>query len=356
MTPNPPLTPLVLVEQALLGSLLLDPSRLAELKDSLTPAAFSIAVHSAVFAAIQELPAPDPVEHIAGPAWLDKVLATASSKTRGVDAPYLHTLIQATRGLGHLPAYSTLIADAHARRRLHDRAVHLAGIARDASFPDPVATALRAAEDLRAELDAWSPPTTGVRAPPRPDPPATASQKAVDRAADDELHLIASAVAHPEEAAALRAWIRADEDFTNPIRAGLWKSVTALLSRHAAVDPLTLLCEAQHHGVLADADPRPLLATLSQPAGDLTYWAAQVLSRSVLATADRTGRAIAHYAAEATLTPTQVSLGSHRALAHFDAVRVRWQHVTAPPPAHRETVVARPGPRSTAPRTRTPVR
>ncbi|WP_129287488.1 DnaB-like helicase N-terminal domain-containing protein [Streptomyces sp. GZWMJZ-114] len=351
-TLHPTLTPAFLVEQALLGTLLLDPSRSTELTaDSLTPAMFSTAAHSAIFIAIRTLPAPDPAEHVHSPAWLGDVLEATAALVRGVDLPYLHTLVQATRGPGHLPAYSAIIADAAFRRRLADQATRLARTASEATAPAPVTAVLREADELRTLLDGWAAtPTAHKRALPRSEPPTVTSSD--PQAADEELLLLATAVAHPHEAATLRL---SPHDFTDPSRAALWKSVTAILTRQEMLDPLTLLCEAPHHGVPVDADPRPLLDTLSQPEGRPTHWATQILARALLANASYAGRRIAHYADDPALTPAQVHLGSRRALDHLDSVRDRWHRVTSPPPPPpRREPALQPRPRSTAPRTRAP--
>ncbi|MFC4612900.1 DnaB-like helicase N-terminal domain-containing protein [Streptomyces maoxianensis] len=58
----PPPQPVFYAEQALLGALLLEPQRRDDVS-GLGPDAFSTAAHSALFAAIRSLPAPDPVQH-----------------------------------------------------------------------------------------------------------------------------------------------------------------------------------------------------------------------------------------------------------------------------------------------------
>jgi replicative DNA helicase len=75
-------------EQALLGALLLDPQRLEDVPD-ITADAFSTAQHSALFAAIRSLPAPDPAHHARNTKWLDQVLTAAREHARGLTASYL---------------------------------------------------------------------------------------------------------------------------------------------------------------------------------------------------------------------------------------------------------------------------
>ncbi|AIA06631.1 DnaB-like helicase N-terminal domain-containing protein [Streptomyces noursei] len=353
-TPTPPV---FFAEQALLGALLLEPHRLGEVP-GIGPEAFSTAAHSAVFAAIRSLPAPDPAQHAQNTAWLDKVLACARKQARGLSASYLHTLIQVCPRPRHAPAYARMIEAEHARRTVRTGAQRLGQAAGDRTHPQPVPAALAAADALTDVVDRLaatfpSGPASLPRTPAPAPTPASAHDEAA--AAEEERSLLAAATARPAVIDQMR-WLIAD-DFVHPRNAGLWQAATALAQRHAAVDPVTILWEAQHRGLLTPgAEPAELHRALAAPAaGDPHYWGERVLHRSVLITAHRVAHRIEALTDDSTITPQQLFLGSHRALASLNAVRARWHQATstAPPPPPRASQAparTRAGPpRTTAP-------
>ncbi len=351
----PPPHPVFHVEQALLGALLLEPQRLHDVT-GIGPEAFSTAAHTALFAAIRSLPVPDPVEHAKNTKWLDAVLTAAREHARGLSAPYLHSLIQVCPWPRHAPAYARMIEAEHARRRLATAAQRLIHTARDTSLPQRVATTLDQADALATVVDdiaARFPPHAGSL-PRTPVPPPTTPHD--EEAADEERLLLATATAYPSGIEQMR-WLTPG-DFTHPLHAGLWQCLTTLTRRHAPVDPVTVLWEAQHRGLLAPgADSRELLELLAGPVGSAEHWGERVVQRSVLATAHHIGRVIEAFTDDAATTPYQLVVGSRRALADLSAVGTRWQHATSssPAPANRTgraraTGVPRAGPpRTTAP-------
>lgn len=128
-----------------------------------------------------------------------------------------------------------------------------------------------------------------------------------------------------------------------------------LTRRGTPVDPVTVLWEAQQHGLLnARTVPKELLDLLAVPVGAPEHWGERILQRSVLATAHQAGRHIEAFTDDPATTPYQLVVGSHRALADLSAVRTRWQHATAPEPTRRPartraTAAPRAGPPTTAP-------
>lgn len=75
---------------------------------------------------------------------------------------------------------------------------------------------------------------------------------------------------------------------------------------------------------------------LAEPAGSVEHWGKRALQRSLLATAEHTGRRIQAYAGDPANTPFQLVVGARRALADIAAARTRWQHATgATPPQQR---------------------
>ncbi|WP_434595811.1 DnaB-like helicase N-terminal domain-containing protein [Streptomyces sp. A5-4] len=353
----PPPHPVFHVEQALLGALLLDPHRLGDVP-GIGPDAFSTAAHAALFAAIRSLPAPDPAEHAKNTKWLAAVLTAAREQTRGLSAPYLHHLIQVCPWPRHAPAYARMIEAEHSRRRLAAAAQRLTHTAEDTALPQRVATTLTKADALAIVVDdiaARFPPHAGSL--PRTSTPALPTAHDED-AADEERLLLATATAHPSDIEQMR-WLMPG-DFTQPRHAGLWQSLITLTRRRAPVDPVTVLWEARHRGLLGPgAEPRELLDLLAGPVGSPEHWGERILQRHILATSRHVGRRIEAFTDDPATTPYQLVVGSRRALADLSAVRTRWQHATSSPPpidravrtrAAKATAVPRAGPpRTTAP-------
>ncbi|MFI9039788.1 DnaB-like helicase N-terminal domain-containing protein [Streptomyces sp. NPDC053726] len=329
-----PPQPVFHVEQALLGALLLDPQRLGDVT-GIAADSFSTAAHAALYAAISTLPPPDPAEHAKNTKWLDRVLATGREQARGLTASYLHTLIQVCPWPRHAPAYARMVEAEHARRRLQTAAEHLVQTVHDASLPHPVQTVLAEADALGTVVDNIAirfPPRAGVLPRTAVPPPPVAPDRS--EAVEEEQLLLATATAHPADIDSVR-WLLPD-DLTLPLHAGLWQCLTALARRREAVDPVTVLWEAQQRGLLDDgSEPRDVIRLLAEPAGSLDYWGERTLQRSLLATADQAGRHIEAYAGDPANTPFQLVVGARRSLADIAAIRTRWQHATGPVPTQR---------------------
>ncbi|MFB6946896.1 MULTISPECIES: DnaB-like helicase N-terminal domain-containing protein [unclassified Streptomyces] len=349
--------PVFHVEQALLGALLLEPQRLDSLP-GIAADSFSTAAHAALFAAIRSLPTPDPVEHAKNTKWLNQVLAAAREQARGLSASYLHSLIQVCPWPRHAPAYARMVEAEHSRRRLAAAAQRLIHTARDTSLPQRVATTLNEADALATVVDdiaARFPPHAGSL-PRTPTPPPTTTHD--EQAIDEERLLLATATAHPSGVEQTR-WLT-PSDFTHPLHAGLWQCLTTLTRRGTPVDPVTVLWEAQHRGLLgAGAEPRELLDLLAGPVGSPEHWGERVLQRFVLATARHIGRRIEAFTDDPATTPYQLVVGSRRALADLSAVRARWQHATTSPApttraAHTRATTATTTPRAGPPWTTAP--
>ncbi|CAM5365434.1 hypothetical protein SALBM311S_00079 [Streptomyces alboniger] len=109
--------PVHYAEQALLGALLLEPARLAD-TEPLIADHFDCHTHAALFTAIRTLPPPDPADHAKDTAWLNAVLDQARPHAPGLNASYLHTLIQFCPLPKHAAAYARMIRADSARRVL----------------------------------------------------------------------------------------------------------------------------------------------------------------------------------------------------------------------------------------------
>ncbi|GAA3246334.1 DnaB-like helicase N-terminal domain-containing protein [Streptomyces labedae] len=342
----PPPQPVFHVEQALLGALLLDPHRLDDVS-GIAADSFSTAAHAALYVAISTLPRPDPAEHAKNTKWLDRVLTTGRKQARGLTATYLHTLVQVCPWPKHAPAYARMVEAEHSRRRLQTAAEHLVHTVHDVSLPHPVQTVLTEADTLAMVVDDIAhrfPPRAGV--PPRTPAPSPPPAPDPAEAVEEERILLATATAYPADIDTVR-WLL-PVDLTLPLHAGLWQCLTALARRQEPVDPVTVLWEAQQRGLLDDGSrPGEILRMLAEPAGSVEHWGERTLQRSLLATAEHTGRRIQAYAGDPANTPYQLVVGARRALADITAVRTRWQQATAPlrcpPPRRRPAPATRAG-------------
>ncbi|NEB01994.1 DnaB-like helicase N-terminal domain-containing protein [Streptomyces sp. SID13726] len=342
------LQPVHYAEQALLGALLLDPQRLAD-TTTLTAGHFDNHNHATLFTAIRTLPTPDPADHAKDAAWLTKVLEHARPKSRSLSSSYLHSLIQFCPQPKHAAAYARMIRADHARRTLSLHAERLALTATDPAGPDTTAATLAHADTLARLLDDLA----GQFAPhpgslPRTPPAPTAARHGGEEDLYEERCLLATATAYPAEVAQMR-WLAA-EDFIWPLHATLWQCITALVHRGDMVDPVTVLSEAQHRGLITDTlTSRDLIALISTPAASPEYWGENVLRRALLARAHTVATRITTYTDDLANTPHQLITGSRRALADLNSLRTRWHHATSPALATRSaqasaTAAPRAGP------------
>ena len=339
--------PVHYAEQALLGALLLKPELLPH-ATGLDNDAFSNPAHGALFTAMSTVRTPEHSRPQAGLDWLGAVLREARQKAPALTATYLHLLISACPRSEHAGAYAAMVRSEHARRSIRLHADTLAMAARDVTVPDRPAHVLAAVDELARQLDALSRdfPAHPGSLPRTPTPPAPPSPQD-DEAEDQERMLLASAVSGPAAVKEMR-WL-ASEDFTLPLHAGLWQCVFALAHRGDLVDPITVLWEAQHRGVLAAGiTPPDVVALLSTAALPPEHWGTQVIKRALLARASHTANRIAAYADDPANTVHQLITGGRRALADLTAVRRRWQQATrttaSPPTGSNVSTVSRAGP------------
>jgi hypothetical protein len=168
---------LLRAEQALLGAILLNPAQLDRVT-WLQPDDFTHPAHTALFAAARDLAqAGHPAPTTEGPpplAWLADVTNKASTRTRGLTMPYLHTLAGACPHAEHAPVYGRMVLESAVRRRILQHATRLHLSARAALLHGDVGEALRHADALTRTLndlaERW-----GIRFHPvRPFSPLTA--------------------------------------------------------------------------------------------------------------------------------------------------------------------------------------
>ncbi|MEU3599322.1 DnaB-like helicase N-terminal domain-containing protein [Streptomyces sp. NPDC006798] len=338
-----PLPPAHFAEQALLGALLLNPERLKTL-GPLEAVQFANPAHAAVFAAMSALSPPDASVHAKEPAWLIAVLDHARRDARGLTASYLHALVQACPDPRHATAYTRMIRSDHARRTLRVHAGRLAQTATVPVQPDPATAVLAQADALTGHLDLlagqFAPhPGSLPRTPAPPDPPRDTGTDV----AEEERMLVATATAHSGELARVR-WLQ-PSDFALPMHAVLFHCLTALAHRGEPVDPVTVLWESQHRGLLRDAPPAHILTLLSTPAGSIEHWGERVLHRALLHQAHTTAGRIRAFTDDPANSVHQLITGSRRALAGLTAVRTRVRQAHQPSPTATSSPAApRAGP------------
>ncbi|WP_324290106.1 DnaB-like helicase N-terminal domain-containing protein [Streptomyces antarcticus] len=346
--------PVRFAEQALLGALLLEPLRIKTL-GPLGPEHFSVAMHGALFAAMSALTPPVPEIHAREPVWITALLDRARPHARGLTASYLHTLTDACPNPSHAPAYAQMIVANRARLTIRAAAERLVQAATDPVLPDPAAHVLRCSDVVAAVLDDLAglfPSHPGSL--PRtvlPPPPTRDAGTGTDAAGEEHL-LLSTVAAHPACLPEMR-WLR-PEDFTVPLHGVLYRCMASLAYRGDPIDAVTVLWEAQHHGLLASGTTaREVLDLLATPAGSPEHWGEQILQRSLLHHAHTTGLHIRACAEDPTNTPHQLITGSRRALADLGAVRARWQHATRPPSAVHPRAKTAPASRAGPPTPRT---
>ncbi|MFE0654059.1 DnaB-like helicase N-terminal domain-containing protein [Streptomyces sp. NPDC059534] len=145
---------------------------------------------------------------------------------------------------------------------------------------------------------------------------------------DEERMLLASAAVWPSAIKEMR-WLTAN-DFTLSAHGALWQGLNSLSHRSDPIDPITVLREAQHRGLLASGlAPDEVVTLMSAPAGSPEHWGRKVIERALLARAGEVACRINTYTDDPTTTVHQLITGSRRALADLTAIRTRWHRATA---------------------------
>ncbi|WP_371679646.1 DnaB-like helicase N-terminal domain-containing protein [Streptomyces sp. NBC_01276] len=344
-------------EQALLGALLLDPHRVKAI-GPLDPSQFSSARHRALYAALASLTPPAPSLHAKEPVWINAVHAHALPHARGLALSYLHTLAAACPQPANAPAYARMVRADHARRTLQAHAEPLIQAATDTALPDPAAVTLTRADSLASLLDHLAAvfPSHPGSLPRTPPPPPPARDTGPDVTSEEQL-LLSTAAAYPAALASMR-WLR-PEDFAIPLHGALYRCLTSLAARGDPVDEVTVLWEAQQHGLLTQAfTAQDALDMLAASAGVPEHWGEQILRRSLLHHAHTAGLHIQAFTHDLSNSPHQLITGSRRALADLTALRARWHHATGRQPTERPrprlAPASRAGPPTTTRATRAP--
>lgn len=337
------MNPLLSAEQAVLGSVLLDPGQLAHL-DWLAPDHFYRPVHQALFAALRKLrtdghPALATKEPVPL-SWVTDAVDEAGHHVRGLTAVYAHILISACPRPEHAPVYGRMVLEGAIHRSVTEHAIRLHQAARADALQGQVEGALHHADVLAGVLGdlarRWGsePSPVAPATPPVAPPPVRA-----DRVAEDEQFLLAVLVERPKAMDEVVGWLRPG-DFADPAHGQLYRCLGALHHRGEPTDRITVLWEAQRRGLLADgtltAEQLTAICDGVGP-GSAEWLGEQIMRSSVTRTAATSARAIRALAENETLAPGRLINHALHALGPLDEVRARWQTANghaapAPPP------------------------
>ncbi|MDX2525227.1 DnaB-like helicase N-terminal domain-containing protein [Streptomyces europaeiscabiei] len=359
------MNPLLSAEQAVLGSVLLDPGQLAHL-DWLAPDHFYRPVHQALFAALRKLrtdghPAVATKEPVPL-SWVADAVDEAGHHVRGLTAVYAHTLISACPRPEHAPVYGRMVLEGAIHRTVTEHAIRLHQAARADALQGQVEGALHHADVLAGVLGdlarRWgSEPSPVAPATPPSTAPVAPPPVRADQVTEDEQFLLAVMVERPKAMDEVVGWLRPG-DFADPTHGQLYRSLGALHHRGEPIDRITLLWEAQRRGLLADGTltTEQLTAICDGVGPGSAEWLGeQIMRSSVTRTAATSARAIRALAENETLAPGRLINHALHALRPLDEVRARWQTVNghpapAPPPptAQVHAALARSTPRQSA--------
>lgn len=345
------MSPLLSAEQAVLGSVLLDPKQLAHL-DWLAPDHFYRPVHQALFTALRKLrsdrhPAME-AEGLVPLSWVTDAVDEAGVHVRGLTAVYAHTLISACPRPAHAPVYGRMVLEGAIHRTVAQHAIRLHQAARADALQGEVDGALRSADILAGVLTdlagRWG-------TDPRPVAPTTASAtvpaaKPVrhDRVAEDERFLLAVLVEQPGAVDEVVSWLRPG-DFADPAHGHLYRCLGALHHRGEPIDRITLVWEAQRRGLLADGtlSGEQLTAICDGMYPGSAEWLGERVMRSALTrTAAASARAVRVLAEDEALGPGPLINHALHALGPLDEVRARWEAANGSPAPKAPAVTPTP--------------
>ncbi|MEU6341837.1 DnaB-like helicase N-terminal domain-containing protein [Streptomyces sp. NPDC046977] len=335
------MNPLLSAEQAVLGSVLLDPGQLAHL-EWLAPDHFYRPVHQALFAALRKLrteghPAVAAMEPVPL-SWVTEAVNEASNHVRGLSASYPHILIAACPRPAHAPVYGRMVLEGAIHRTVTEHTIRLHQAARADALQGEVKGALHHADVLTGVLGdlarRWgSEPRPVAPATPPPTTPVESPPERADQVAEDEQFLLAVLVERPKAMDEVVGWLRPG-DFASPTHSQLYRCLGTLHHRGEPIDRITVLWEAQRRGLLADGTlTSEQLAAISDGvgAGSAEWLGEQILRSSVARTAAASARAIRALSENESLAPGRLISHALHALGPLDEVSARWQTANGHP-------------------------
>ncbi|MFD5537667.1 DnaB-like helicase N-terminal domain-containing protein [Streptomyces sp. NPDC127079] len=351
------MTPLVQAEQAVLGSVFLDPSQLDHLSPWLRPEHFHRPAHAALYAAMLRLHADghpattgksgDPIPL----SWVTDTVQEAGTRTRGLTASYAHSLISACPRPDHAPVYGRMVLEGAIHRSVTQHAIRLHQAARADAVRGGVEETVRHARvlaDVLADLaHRWG---TEPRPVPSPEPvtsPAQQPQVVDEQVLADEEFLLGCISARPEQLLEVVGWLHPG-DFVDSGHQQIYRALGALHHRGEPIDQLTVLWETQRRGALSDGilDAERVLR-ICDPlsfSGVAEQFGEQVVQASLVRTAAAVARQVRALADDESLAPGRLISYALNALGPLDDVRRRLRLANEPEsePAQRRPA-SRPG-------------
>ncbi|WP_369251115.1 DnaB-like helicase N-terminal domain-containing protein [Streptomyces sp. R41] len=344
------MTPLVQAEQAVLGSVFLDPAQLDHLSPWLRPEHFSRPAHAALYAAMLKLRADghpattgkngDPIPL----SWVTDTVREAGTRTRGLTASYAHSLISACPRPTHAPVYGRMVLEGAIHRSVTQHAIRLHQAARADAVRGGVEETVRHAQIL-AEVLADLAHRWGTE--PRPlAPPASITlalqqpQSVDEQVLADEEFLLGCIIARPEQLLDVVDWLRPG-DFADIGHQQIYRALGALHHRGEPIDQLTVLWETQRRGALSDGtlDGERVLRVCDPLSfsGVAEHFGEQVVQASLVRTAAASARQVRALADDESLAPGRLIGYALHALGPLDKVRRRLQAASGTEPAPPRT-------------------
>ncbi|MEU6416020.1 DnaB-like helicase N-terminal domain-containing protein [Streptomyces spiralis] len=340
------MTPLVHAEQAVLGAIFLEPGQLDRLSPWLRPEHFSRPAHAAVYVAMLALKAdghPTAATKAGTPvplAWVTDTLREASTRTRGLTASYLHSLVSACPRSDHAPVYGRMVLEGAIHRSVAQHAARLHQAALADSRAGTVKETPHHAQvlsDVLADLArGWGAQARPVQPPVAYAPQAERPQPVGERVLADEELLLGCLAARPEQLLGLVRWLRPG-DFAEPGHQQIYRALGALHHRGEPIDQLTVLWEVQRRGALADGTlDAERVRRVCDPLVDLAaeHFGEQVVQASLVRTATLAAQQVGDLADRDALAPGQLIGYALHALGPLDDVRrrLRLAHEAEPEP------------------------
>lgn len=346
------MTPLVQAEQAVLGSVFLDPGQLDHLSPWLRPEHFSRPAHAALYASMLKLRAdghPATAGNCEDPiplSWVTDTVQEAGTRTRGLTASYAHSLISACPRTTHAPVYGRMVLEGAIHRSVTQHAIRLHQAARADAVRGGVEETVRHAQilsDVLVDLaHRWGTEPRPVQ-PPAPDTlssPQPQPQPVDEQVLADEEFLLGCISARPEQLLDVVGWLHPG-DFADTGHQQIYRALGALHHRGEPIDQLTVLWETQRRGALSDGtlDAERVLR-ICDPlslSGVAEHFGGQVVQASLVRTAAASARQVRSLADNESLAPGRLIGYALHALGPLDEVRRRLRAASGTEPAPPRT-------------------
>jgi replicative DNA helicase len=366
-------------ERAVLGAILNDPRELAGIRDWLAPEDFYAPQHAELYRAMiteteREFPDLDsltPVERatVLIPYGQGLIGRATEAGVKGIDAPFLHTLMHVCPKPERAPHYARMVVEADTHRVIIENATRLAQLAhghQESPFGlEHLFTHTAAFQQVLTHLaDRWGlteddltqpgaehPATADTGADqtgrfadqlaPELDAKPTAEQLAA--ATEREDMLLACVLRSPDQLDGVRAYLKPD-DFTAPGRGRLYQAALDIHTRGDPVDPVTLIWESQKHDTHAapeDDEETPRISALDGddlmrlygdglPAETAPYYARRIIESAILTTTTQAARDLKTLASNPRLNATELIPAAAHRITQLDCDEERWNNIHAP--------------------------